>query len=134
PTFSTCFAARFLVRHAGTYGDMLLDRVNRHGAQVWMVNTGSVGGPLGVGERISIAHTRAIVRAAVEGRLRDVPARVDPVFGVRVPVEVPGVPPEVLDSRSAWSDPAAYDRQAARLKAMFDDNITRIGESDSAAG
>jgi phosphoenolpyruvate carboxykinase (ATP) len=134
PTFSTCFAAPFLVLHAERYADMLIERVNRHGAQVWMLNTGWVGGPHGVGERISIAHTRAIVRAVVEGRLRDAPARVDPVFGVKVPIDVPGVPREVLDPRSAWSDPAAYDRQAARLKAMFDENITRIGESDSAAG
>jgi phosphoenolpyruvate carboxykinase (ATP) len=99
-----------------------------------MLNTGWVGGPYGVGDRISIAHTRAIVRAVVEGRLRDVPTRVDPVFGVHVPLEVDGTPREVLDPRSAWSDPAAYDRQAARLKAMFDENITEIGERDSAAG
>ena len=74
------------------------------------------------------------MRAVVEGRLRDVPSRVDPVFGMRVPLEVPGIPSGVLDPRSAWSDPAAYDRQAARLKAMFDENITRIGETDSSAG
>src|SRR5205085_10682764 len=104
------------------------------GAQVWMLNTGAVGGPYGVSERISIAHTLAIVRAVVEGRLRDVPIRVDPLFGVEVPLEVPGVPREVLDSRSAWSDPGAYDRQAARLKAMFDENITQIGQTDSSAG
>jgi len=134
PTFSTCFAAPFLVLHAEAYADMLIDRVHRHGAQVWMVNTGWIGGPHGVGERISIAHTRSIVRAVVEGRLRDASVRVDPVFGVQVPVDVPGVPVEVLDPRAAWSDAAAYDRQAARLKAMFDENITRIGESDSSAG
>jgi phosphoenolpyruvate carboxykinase (ATP) len=134
PTFSTCFAAPFLVLHADTYADMLIERVNRHRAQVWMLNTGWVGGPHGVGERISIAHTRAIVRAVVEGRLRGVPTRVDPVFGVQVPVEVPGVPAEVLDPRAAWSDPDAYDRQAARLKAMFDENITQIGKGESAAG
>ena len=134
PTFSTCFAAPFLVLHADTYADMLIERVNRHRAQVWMLNTGWLGGPHGVGERISIAHTRAIVRAVVEGRLRGVPTRVDPVFGVQVPVEVPGVPAEVLDPRAAWPDPDAYDRQAARLKAMFDENITQIGKGDSAAG
>jgi phosphoenolpyruvate carboxykinase (ATP) len=134
PTFSTCFAAPFLVRHPDTYADMLIERVNRHHAQVWMLNTGWVGGPHGVGQRISIAHTRAIVRAVVEGRLRDVETRVDPVFGVHRPVEVPGVPAEVLDPRAAWSDPAAYDRQAARLKAMFDENITQIGKGESAAG
>jgi phosphoenolpyruvate carboxykinase (ATP) len=134
PTFSTCFAAPFLALPPDTYADMLIERVNRHRAQVWILNTGWVGGAYGVGERISIAHTRAIVRAVVEGRLRDVPTRVDPVFGVHVPTEVPGVPDEVLDPRSAWSDPSAYDREAARLKAMFDENVTRIGQGESGAG
>ena len=133
-TFSTCFAAPFLVRTPETYADLLIERVRRHGAQVWMLNTGLVGGPHGVGHRISIAHTRAIVRAVVEGRLRDVPTRRDPIFGVHVPAAVPGVPAEVLDPRSAWPDPAEYDRQAAELKRRFDDNIGRIGQSGSAAG
>jgi phosphoenolpyruvate carboxykinase (ATP) len=134
PTFSTCFAAPFLVLPPETYADLLIDRVRRHGAQVWMLNTGWVGGSHGVGKRISLAHTRAIVRAVVEGRLRDVPMRRDPIFGVHVPEAVPGVPAEVLDSRGAWSDPGAYDRQARRLKAMFDDNIGRIGQTASSAG
>src|SRR5438874_4207306 len=114
-TFSTCFAAPFLVRTPETYADMLLERVARHEAQVWMLNTGLVGGPHGVGRRISIAHTRAIVRAVVEGRLRDVPARRDPVFGVHVPVAVPDVPSDVLDPRGVWPDADEYDRQARRL-------------------
>jgi phosphoenolpyruvate carboxykinase (ATP) len=113
---------------------MLLERVRRHDAQVWMVNTGWVGGAPGVGERISIAHTRAIVRAVVEGRLREVETRRDPVFGVHVPVSVPGVTSEVLDPRGSWPDPEAYDRQARRLKSMFEENITRIGQSDASAG
>jgi phosphoenolpyruvate carboxykinase (ATP) len=133
-TFSTCFAAPFLVRTPETYADMLLERVARHEAQVWMLNTGLVGGPHGVGRRISIAHTRAIVRAVVEGRLRDVPTRRDPVFGVHVPESVPDVPAEVLDPRGAWPDPEEYDRQARKLKAMFDENIGRIGQAASAAG
>ena len=134
PTFSTCFAAPFLVLPPETYAGMLLERVKRHGAQVWMLNTGWVGGPHGIGERISIAHTRAIVRAVVEGRLRDVETRSDPIFGVQVPVSVPGVPDSVLDPRGSWPDPEAYDRDARRLKAMFDSNIERIGETDSSAG
>jgi phosphoenolpyruvate carboxykinase (ATP) len=134
PTFSTCFAAPFLVLPPETYADLLIDRVRQHGAQVWMLNTGWVGGPHGVGQRISLAHTRAIVRAVVEGRLRDVPMKRDPIFGVHVPEAVPGVPAEVLDARGAWSDPDAYDRQARRLKAMFDDNIGRIGQTASSAG
>src|SRR5207302_1965109 len=134
PTFSTCFAAPFLVLPPDTYADMLIDRVRRHGAEAWMLNTGWVGGAYGVGSRISIAHTRAIVRAVVEGRLRGVPTRRDPVFGVHVPTAVPGVPTSVLDPRGAWPDAEAYDRQARRLKGMLDSNIERIGESESAAG
>jgi phosphoenolpyruvate carboxykinase (ATP) len=134
PTFSTCFAAPFLVLPAETYAAMLQDRVKRHGAQVWMLNTGWVGGAYGVGERISIAHTRAIVRAVVEGRLRDVETRPDPVFGVHVPVTVPGVPSAVLDPRGSWPDPGAYERQARRLKAMFEENFAHIGEADFGAG
>jgi len=83
------FAAPFLVLPPETYADMLIDRVNRHQAQVWMLNTGWVGGPYGVGKRMSIAHTRAIVSAVVEGRLRDVPAHVDPIFGLHIPDRVP---------------------------------------------
>jgi phosphoenolpyruvate carboxykinase (ATP) len=134
PTFSTCFAAPFLVLPPDTYAQMLLDRVRRHGVHVWMLNTGWVGGPHGVGHRISIEATRAIVRAVVEGRLRDVETRVDPVFGLHVPVSVAGVSQDVLDTRGSWPDPEEYDRQARRLKAMFDDNITRIADSDSTAG
>ncbi len=134
PTFSTCFAAPFLVLPPDRYADMLIERVNRHGAQVWMLNTGWIGGAYGAGERISIAHTRAIVRAVVEGKLMDVQTRVDPMFGVHVPVSVPGVPAEVLDPLGSWHDPDEYDRQARRLKGMFDDNIGNIGEEASAAG
>jgi phosphoenolpyruvate carboxykinase (ATP) len=133
-TFSTCFAAPFLVRTPETYADMLIERVRRHDAQVWMLNTGLVGGPHGVGHRISIEHTRAIVRAVVEGKLRDVPARRDPIFGVLVPATVPDVPAEVLDPRGAWPDPDEYDRQARRLKSMFDENIGRIGKAAAGAG
>jgi phosphoenolpyruvate carboxykinase (ATP) len=133
-TFSTCFAAPFLVRAPETYADMLIERVRRHGAHVWMLNTGLAGGPPGVGRRISIAHTRAIVRAVVEGRLRDVSTVRNPVFGVHVPTAVPGVPARVLDPRGAWPDKDDYDRQAGALKAMFDRNIGRIGQAASAAG
>jgi len=132
-TFSTCFAAPFLVLPPATYADMLIERVKRHGAQVWMLNTGLVGGTQGVGPRISIAHTRAIVRAVVEGRLRDVPTRRDPIFGVHVPQAVPDVLADVLNARSAWLDPDEYDRRALPLKALFDRNIGRIGEAASVA-
>jgi phosphoenolpyruvate carboxykinase (ATP) len=134
PIFSTCFAAPFLVLPPETYADMLIDRVNRHHAQVWMLNTGWVGGPYGVGKRMSIAHTREIVSAVVEGRLRDVPTHVDPIFGLHIPDRVPGVPPEVLDPRASWSDPEAYDRQALKLRRLFEENIHAIGKNASTAG
>ena len=134
PIFSTCFAAPFLVLPPERYADMLLDRVNRHNSDVWMLNTGWVGGPYGVGRRMSIAHTRAIVRAVVQGKLHGVTTHTDPVFGLQIPDQVPEVPTEVLDPRATWSDPDAYDRQARKLREMFEENIHMIGKSASTAG
>ena len=134
PIFSTCFAAPFLVLPPERYADMLIERVKRHHADVWMLNTGWVGGPYGVGERMSIAHTRAIVRAILQGDLRGGSTHIDPVFGLQIPNRVPGVPREVLDTRDSWPNPEDYDRQAARLRDMFQKNIGLIGKSASAAG
>ncbi len=134
PIFSTCFAAPFLVLPPERYAEMLIERVNRHHAEVWMLNTGWVGGPYGVGERMSIAHTRAIVRAVLNGDLRGVSTHVDPIFGLHIPNRVPGVPREVLDTRDSWPDPEDYDRQARKLRDMFDKNIKQIGKSASSAG
>ena len=133
-TFSTCFAAPFLVLPPERYADMLVERVKRHHVDVWMLNTGWVGGPYGVGERMSIAHTRAIVRAVISGELHSVATHLDPVFGLQIPNRVPGVPREVLDTRDSWPDQDDYDRQAARLREMFQNNIHQIGKSASAAG
>src|SRR2546422_479303 len=134
PIFSTCFAAPFLVLPPERYADMLIERVKRHHVDVWMLNTGWVGGPYGVGERMSIAHTRAIVRAVLQGDLRGVSTHVDPIFGLHIPNRVPGVPREVLDTRDSWPDPEDYDRQAAKLRDMFERNIQMIGKSGSSAG
>ncbi len=134
PIFSTCFASPFLVLPPDTYADMLIDRVHRHEAQVWMLNTGWVGGPYGVGKRMSIAHTREIVSAVVEGRLRDVATHQDSIFGLHIPDRVPGVPSEVLDPRGSWPDPEAYDRQARKLKGMFEENARRIGKGGTGGG
>jgi phosphoenolpyruvate carboxykinase (ATP) len=134
PIFSTCFAAPFLVLPPERYADMLIERVNRHNSDVWMLNTGWVGGPYGVGQRMSIAHTRAIVRAVVQGKLHGVSTHTDPVFGLQIPDLVPEVPTEVLDPRATWSDPDAYDRQAKKLRSMFEENIHMIGKSASTAG
>jgi phosphoenolpyruvate carboxykinase (ATP) len=134
PTFSTCFAAPFLVLPPDHYAELLLNRVRRHGTAVWMLNTGWIGGPYGVGQRISIAHTRAIVRAIVEGRLDGVTRHSEPVFGLQVPDVVPEVPRKILDPRVAWPDPEAYDRQAEKLRAMFDDYYRNFREQGAAAG
>jgi phosphoenolpyruvate carboxykinase (ATP) len=91
---------------------MLIDRLARYDVPVWLVNTGWTGGPYGTGERMNINHTRTMVRAALNGELDDVATRRDPIFGVEVPTEVPGVPSGILDPRSTWADGAAYDAQA----------------------
>nr|MBA2488624.1 phosphoenolpyruvate carboxykinase (ATP) [Chloroflexota bacterium] len=99
----------------------------------WLVNTGWTGGAYGAGERMNITHTRNMVRAALDGRLDGVPTVTDPVFRVEVPVSVPDVPNDVLQPRDTWADPAAYDRQAAKLAAMFVDNFRRFEAGVSAA-
>lgn len=125
-TFSTCFGAPFLPLKAGEYAEMLGERIAKHDAEVFLVNTGWSGGPYGVGERMSLPNTRAMVKAAVSGALRGVETRQHPVFNVAVPVTCPGVPDEVLDPKSTWSDPEAYDRQATELARMFVENFKRF--------
>ena len=122
-TFSTCFGAPFLPLAPGRYATMLGERIARHHARVWLVNTGWSGGPYGVGSRMPIRFTRAMIRAALAGDLDAVPYETDPIFNVAVPTACPGVPPEVLKPRATWSDGAAYDRQAAKLARMFADNV-----------
>ena len=121
--FSTCFAAPFLPLSPGRYAEMLRQRLTKHGAQVWLVNTGWTGGPPGVGNRFKLAHTRAMVRAILSGALADVPTTPDPVFGVSVPRACPDVPAEVLRPRDAWKDPAAYDAKARHLAGLFRENF-----------
>jgi phosphoenolpyruvate carboxykinase (ATP) len=122
-TFSACFGAPFMPRHPAEYARMLVERLERDDVPVWLVNTGWTGGPYGTGERMNIAHTRSMVRAALEGGLEGVPMRVDPNFGIEVPVRCPDVPDSFLDPRATWSDPVAYDRAAAKLAGMFRDNF-----------
>ena len=118
-TFSACFGAPFLPLHPGVYAKMLGERIARYGARVWLINTGWTGGAYGTGARIKLAHTRAMVAAALSGKLDRLSYRRDPVFGIEVPSTVPEVPTELLTPRSTWKDPAAYDEQAAKLAAMF---------------
>jgi phosphoenolpyruvate carboxykinase (ATP) len=93
----------------------------------WLVNTGWTGGPYGVGRRIPLERTRAIVRAALSGALDGVPTTHEPVFGLEIPLEVPGVPPEMLHPRATWPDPRAYDAQAARVARLFRENFEQLG-------
>jgi phosphoenolpyruvate carboxykinase (ATP) len=128
PTFSTCFGAPFLPQPPMVYAEMLGRKLDDHGAVVWLVNTGWTGGPFGEGERMPIAATRTLLRAALDGDLEEVEYRADPVFGFRVPVEVPGVDRALLDPRATWHDPAAYDRKARELAQMFRDNFEKFDD------
>ncbi len=122
-TFSTCFGAPFMPLHPGVYAGMLGERLRRHGARVWLINTGWTGGPYGEGSRIELASTRRMVAAALAGELDEVPVAPDPIFGLSIPERVPGVPLGVLQPRSTWRDPAAYDERARRLARMFVENF-----------
>src|SRR4051812_15609995 len=132
-TFSACFGAVFLVWHPTKYAEMLGQLLKQHGSQVWLVNTGWTGGAYGTGKRMKLGYTRAMVRAAVAGRLDNVATKPDPVFGLAVPTAIDGVPSEVLDARGTWKDAAAYDAQAAKLAGMFAKNIEKFGDKVSAA-
>ncbi len=122
-TFSTCFGAPFMVHHPNVYAKLLGKRIAEHGSDVWLVNTGWTGGPYGTGRRMEIAHTRAMITAALSGALSDVDYLLHPVFNVEVPVAVPAVPASVLQPRGTWSDGADYDAQARRLATMFTENF-----------
>ena len=130
-TFSACFGAPFLPLHPSVYAQMLGERIDRHGANVWLINTGWTGGPHGTGHRIALRHTRRMVSAALHGELDDTPTRTDPVFGLAVPERVEGVPEELLTPRRTWPDGEAYDRQAAKLARMFADNFARYADEVS---
>lgn len=123
PTFSTCFGAPFMPRRPEVYGNLLRDKIAKHGSTCWLVNTGWTGGAYGTGSRMPIKATRALLTAALDGSLNKVAFRKDDNFGFEVPIEVPGVPPVLLNPRRTWDNPESYDRQAARLVAMFADNF-----------
>jgi phosphoenolpyruvate carboxykinase (ATP) len=122
-TFSTCFGAPFLPLNPNVYARGLGERISRYKTRVWLVNTGWTGGAFGVGQRMSIAHTRAMISAALSGQLDNVKYHRHPVFNVDMPTACPGVPNEVLDPRSTWDDKAAYDAQGKKLATMFVENF-----------
>ena len=125
-TFSACFGAPFLPRPPGVYAKMLGERLPAHGAQVWLVNTGWSGGGYGVGSRVELSHTRAMVRAALTWELDQVEMVTDPIFGLLMPSNVPDVPPKILNPRDTWADGADYDAAAEKLTEMFRENFSRF--------
>ncbi len=132
-TFSTCFGAPFMVHHPTVYAKLLGERIAQHHVSCWLVNTGWSGGGYGVGKRMSIQHTRAMVNAALDGSLANVEYDVEPFFGLAIPRSVPGVPDGVLNPRNAWSDAAAYDVQATKLAELFAKNFERFAAQVSPA-
>jgi len=125
-TFSTCFGAPFMPRHPSVYGNLLKDRIARGGVRCWLVNTGWTGGKYGVGKRMPIKATRALLNAALDGSLNGAGFRVDENFGFEVPVAVPGVDSAILNPRDTWADKADYDATAARLVKLFTDNFAKF--------
>jgi phosphoenolpyruvate carboxykinase (ATP) len=124
-TFSPCFGGPFLVWHPAKYAELLADKIRKHKASVWLVNTGWSGGAFGVGKRMKLAFTRAIIDAIHGGQLTSAPTERGPVFGIDIVTAVPNVPPEILLPRNTWTDKSAYDAAAAKLAGLFKDNFNK---------
>jgi phosphoenolpyruvate carboxykinase (ATP) len=133
PTFSPCFGGPFLPLHPRQYAELLGQNIEKYGVNVWFINTGWTGGAYGVGKRMAINHTRTIVNAALDGKLDNVATETDPIFGLEVPVECPGVPTDVLNPRLTWPDSGAYDAQAKKLAGLFQDNFVKYADDVSEA-
>ncbi len=129
-TFSTCFGAPFMVHHPSFYAHILKKKILRYGVHCWLVNTGWIGGPYGIGKRISIRYTRALLNAALDGKLLDVPYATDPVFGFQVPKSCEGVPESVLDPAGSWHDRKLYMQRYRELASRFIENFRKY-EPDS---
>ncbi|MFG0331554.1 MAG: phosphoenolpyruvate carboxykinase (ATP) [Phycisphaerales bacterium] len=130
PNFSPCFGGPFLPREPKVYADQLAERIEKHGARVWLLNTGWSGGPYGVGHRVKLAFTRAMVSAILDGTLDSAEFEPDEIFGLQIPREVPGVPSKVLRPRATWSDPNAYDEKARSLAGRFRENDAKFDLPD----
>jgi phosphoenolpyruvate carboxykinase (ATP) len=124
-TFSACFGGPFLVWHPTKYAELLAEKLRKHHAQTWLVNTGWSGGGHGVGKRMKLAYTRAIIDAIHAGALDKVATVEDPVFGVFVPAECPGVPTEILVPKNTWADKHAYDVAAKKVAHLFRENFKK---------
>jgi phosphoenolpyruvate carboxykinase (ATP) len=132
PNFSTCYGAPFMPLHPQRYAELLGDKLEKHNVDIWLINTGWSGGPYGVGSRIKIPYTRAMVNAALDGKLKDVPMETEPFFGLQIPKSCPGVPSEILNTRNTWSNKADYDAQAKKLAGMFVENFKQYAEKATA--
>jgi len=130
-TFSACFGAPFLPLHPGKYAAMLGEKMRKHEVNVWMINTGWSGGPYGIGNRMKLSYTRAMITAALEGKLDNVGYETHPVFGMEMPLSCPGVPPEILNPRSTWADKTAYDAKAKDLAIQFVQNFEKYASGVS---
>ena len=130
-TFSPCFGGPFLVWHPTVYAGLLAKRIQDHGAKVWLVNTGWSGGGFGVGARMKLKYTRAIIDAIHSGELADAEGVTEPMFGLRVPQTCSGVPSALLNPRDTWADPAAYDNTARRLAGLFVENFRQYTDGAS---
>ena len=131
PNFSPCFGGPFLPRPPKVYAEMLAKKVEKHGADVWLLNTGWTGGPYGTGERFKLKYTRAFVTAILDGSLRGAKFEEHPIFGLHMPTSAPGVPSEVLNPRNTWKDKAAYDAKAKDLAKRFRDNDAKVEIPDA---
>ena len=125
-TFSACFGAAFLPLRPDEYAKLLQERIKKHNVRCYLINTGWTGGPYGVGKRININYTRAMVRAAISGEIEKAETAIDPIFGLHIPTVCPDVPGNVLWPRNTWSDPDAYDRQAIKLAELFTENLPTV--------
>lgn len=125
PTFSACFGAPFLPLHPGVYAHMLGAKMQKYKVNVWLVNTGWTGGAYGEGHRMKLSYTRAMITAALEGKLNNVEYKNDPVFGIAVPQQCPGVPSEILNPKNTWTDKSAYDEKAKYLAELFKKNFEK---------
>ncbi|MCB0358190.1 MAG: phosphoenolpyruvate carboxykinase (ATP), partial [Bdellovibrionales bacterium] len=135
-TFSACFGAAFMVWHPSKYAEMLAEKMNEHGANAWLVNTGWSGGPYGVGSRMKLKFTRAIIDAIHDGSLEGCNTVTDPVFGFEVPTECNGVPSDILNPKQTWQNAADYDKMARKLAKLFHDNFKQFesGSNDEIVG
>lgn len=131
PNFSACFGAPFLPLHPTKYAEMLGNKMREHEVNVWLVNTGWTGGPYGVGNRMKLSYTRAMIHAALDGKLANVSFEDHPVFGLAMPTNCPNVPTEVLNPRNTWSDKEAYDKQANNLAEKFNTNFKKYADQAS---